>query len=43
MHIEAVVESAAKSLAVNLKDIRETRRKAKVRAHKNMLEDLNDE
>lgn len=42
-HIEAVVESAAKSLAVNLKDIRETRRKAKVRAHKNMLEDLNDE
>ena len=42
-HIEAIVESAAKSRDVNLKDIRETRRKAKVRAHKNMLENLNDE
>ena len=42
-HIEAVVESAAKSCDVNLKDIRETRRKAKVRAHKNLLEDLNHE
>ena len=38
-HIEAVIEGAAKNRDVNLKDIRDTRRKARVRSHKNLLED----
>ena len=42
-HIEAVLEGAAANRDVNLKDIRDTRRKARIRSHKNMLEDLKDE